>query len=166
MRRSVEVFAASDGTLEILIAGRPDVLRRAGAWLKHVGSRTTVVAGGIGAAQAAKTVTQVMQTLEMLALVESMELARTYGLSEQDALRVLSRLLSQAWAIDRWDDVKQALTEMRAASPSVSFARICRCRRRFAEGVPLPLTAAGSTISLARVHPIAEVDESGGCRVT
>jgi 3-hydroxyisobutyrate dehydrogenase-like beta-hydroxyacid dehydrogenase len=99
------VAAAKAGTLVILTSGDNAALDRASGWLGSLSSTITPVRGGIGAAQAAKIACQLAQTLQLLATAESLRLARSYELVDDDTLDALTTALGPSWATDRWSDV-------------------------------------------------------------
>jgi 3-hydroxyisobutyrate dehydrogenase len=90
------VEGARDGTLAIMVGGRPDSFERAQPILKALG-RTIAHFGPVGAGQAAKATNQIMCAGIIEAVAEAMAFARAEGLPLDTLIDTLGKGAGSSW---------------------------------------------------------------------
>lgn len=89
---------ANAGTLSIMVGGDRDVFERCQPILNAIGTNI-VYAGPAGRGQMTKLVNQIAASLNLLAAVEAVRVARAAGLNVQDTLRVIGGGAGASWML-------------------------------------------------------------------
>lgn len=92
---------AKEGTLTIMVGGDREIFERIKHVLEAMG-KTIVYAGPVGSGQKLKLVNQVSVALQMVALVESLELAKASGLNVEDVYKVLSTGGARSFTVESY----------------------------------------------------------------
>ncbi len=92
---------AREGTLTIMVGGNRDTFEKVRDVFEAMG-KTLVYAGPVGSGQKMKLVNQVSVALQMLALTESLELAKAAGLNVDDVYRVLSTGGARSFTVESY----------------------------------------------------------------
>ncbi|MCL4344290.1 MAG: NAD(P)-dependent oxidoreductase [Nitrososphaerota archaeon] len=92
---------AKQGTLTIMVGGKPDVFNSAKPVFEAMG-KTIIYAGPSGYGQKMKLVNQIAIGLETVAMVEAMELAKAAGLDIDQVYRLLSTGGARSFTIESY----------------------------------------------------------------
>ncbi len=84
------------GTLSIMAGGDPDAFTRAEPLFRAMG-RTIVHAGGVGSGQTMKLVNQIVKSLNLLATVEGLRVAKAAGLDLTKTIEAVSQGAAGSW---------------------------------------------------------------------
>lgn len=90
---------ALEGTLSFIVGAEPADLDRARPWLEAMGKRI-FHAGPLGAGQQLKLVNQIACAIHLLALSESLAMARAQGLDAEQARELLVSGAARSWALE------------------------------------------------------------------
>jgi 2-hydroxy-3-oxopropionate reductase len=110
-------IAAHEGTLSMMIGGRPRVLDRATPVLRAF-ARDITLAGAVGAGQAAKLAHQLVFSLNVMALLEGLALGTAAGVEPEVMKTILRDGIAGSSVLALWKDLGPRWKGMLAPTPA------------------------------------------------
>ncbi len=98
------LIAARDGTLSLMVGGKPDVLERALPVLR-VFAQTITRAGDVGAGQTAKLAHQLVFSVNVMALLEGLSLGVAGGVEPAVMKEILREGIANSGVLQLWNDL-------------------------------------------------------------
>jgi 2-hydroxy-3-oxopropionate reductase len=97
-------LAASEGTLSLMVGGKPEILERARPVLRAF-ARDITHTGGVGTGQTAKLAHQLVFSLNVMALLEGLALGAAGGVAPEALKEVLKQGLANSTVLQVWHDL-------------------------------------------------------------
>lgn len=114
--------SAADGSMTVVVSGADPDFARASPLLTDLAAQTPHLSSELGAAQATKVVSQLLQIVGMLATLEGVALAERHHVSERDLLAVLDAY-APSWTTANWDYARDLWSRRDPASSLSLFAK-------------------------------------------
>lgn len=108
-------LAASEGTLSLMVGGKPEILARAQPVLRAF-ARDITHTGGVGTGQTAKLAHQLVFSLNVMALLEGLALGAAGGVAPEALKQVLKQGLANSTVLQVWPDLGPRWKGMLAAT--------------------------------------------------
>ncbi|KAI3413497.1 hypothetical protein GPALN_010987 [Globodera pallida] len=109
------VLGAKDGTLTFMVGGNEDAFNRARPILALMG-KNTVHCGGVGSGQATKICNNMLLSVQMIALAETLNLGVKMGLDPKMLTSVINSSSGRCWSSDTYNPCPGVLPNTPASS--------------------------------------------------